>query len=340
MENLVKRKFFLLVGCAAILVMASCAQVANASSSTTTSAPVSVAPSFTPTTEIIPAEPPKPELEFSDVNSNDFKQDKSVLGGDTYNENFFERPFTTDMTYLPDVDILKAAIATDVHFLYFTIKLSGVNTVTGDLRANYGIEVDVDKDGRGDYSAWVANPTSTSWTTTGVTILYDSNNDVGGKNPAIGETGWSGDGYDTTIPDSNPVTVWARVSPTDPKVVQFAVYRNLLGEPTQFLWGAWADNGLKNPRQFDYDDFYTLKQAGSGYAENSNYSLKTVNSNDNTCRQPYGFTTNEKIPNMCLYISLAAPTQKGPAPICQQFPGSACPAGCVVNVDGKCVPAP
>ncbi len=339
MENLAKRNFFILVGCAVILLLASCAQVKSAAA-VSTSAPVSVAPSITPTTEITPAEPPTAELEFSDVNSKEFKLDKSVLGGDTYNENFFERPFTTDMVYLPEVDILKAAIATDPNFIYFTITLSGVNTVSGDLQANYGIEVDVDKDGRGDYSVWVAKPTSTSWTTTGVTILTDSNNDVGGTNPAIGETGWQGDGYDTTIANSDPVKVWARISPADPKMVQFAVYRKVLGEPTEFLWGAWADNGLKDPRQFDYDDFYTFKQAGSGYAESSFYALKIVNSNDNTCRQAYGFTTTEKIPNMCLYISLAIPDIKGPPPNCQQFSGANCPAGCTVNTDGKCVPAP
>ena len=340
MKHHIKRNYFLMIGMIAVISLAACAQTTNKTNSPSQSASATFDPSIITTTEIKPLEPPKAELEFSDVSSRMFWQDKSVLGGDIYNQNFFERPFTTDMTYLPDLDILKAAISSDVNFIYFTISLSDVNAVSGDLQGNYGIEVDLDKDGRGDYSVWVANPASAVWTTTGVTILNDSNNDVGGMDPANSETGWQGDGYDTTIANSNPITAWARVSPTDSKVVQIAVYRNLIGEPMEFLWGAWADNGLKNPGQFDYDDFYTFKQAGSGYAESPYYSLKTVNSNDNTCRQAYGFEPKGKIPNLCLYTPVSV-TTSGPQVNCAQFQPP-CPAGCAVPVggDGVCVPAP
>jgi hypothetical protein len=336
MERRIRGILIVLVGIIFVVTLTACSQ----STYEPTSPLINVPSVITPTIEIKPDEPPEPEQEFTDVNSWEFQQDKSVLGGESYITNFFERPFTTEMVYLPDVDILKAAIATDTDFLYFTITLHGSNTDSGDLQAQYGIELDVDKDGRGDYSIWALHPTSTSWTTSDLTILTDTNNDVGGLDPALGETGWHGDGYETAISNSNPEAAWVRISLTDPVVVQLAVLRTLFDEPTEFLWGVWADNGLKNPRQFDYNDFYTFKEAGSGYAESPFYPLKIVNSNDNTCRQAYGFVPNDKIPNLCLYTPVATPVA-GPSIDCSQFQPP-CPAGCMVPVGGQgiCVPAP
>jgi hypothetical protein len=300
-----------------------------------------VTPSATPIVQIPPAEPPKIELEFSDVSSREFWQDKSILGGDMYDANFFERPFTTEMVYLPDVDILKAAIATDTEFLYFTITLSEVNKTTGDFQGQYGVELDVNKDGRGDYSIWALNPTSTFWMTTGVTVLADINKDVGGLDPAQSERGWKGDGYETTIPNTNPEAAWARVSLANPVMVQIAVHRKLIGEPKEFLWGVWGDNGLKNPQQFDYDDFYNLKEAGSGFFGNIYYPLNIIHSCDNTCRQPYGFIPNQKIANACY----AGTASGGSTPIdCSKFQIPNCPPGCgrppVGGSNGTCVAQP
>ncbi len=301
-----------------------------------------VTPSATPIVQIVPATPTTAELEFDDVSSREFWQDKSVLGGDMYDANFFERPFTTAMIYLPDLDILKASIVTDADFLYFAIKLSEVNKTTGDFQGQYGVELDVDKDGRGDFSIWALNPASTTWTTAGVTVLADLNKDVGGLDPAQSQTGWSGDGYETTIPNTNPEAAWVRVSFANPVVIQIAVHRKLIGEPKEFLWGVWADNGLKNPEKFDYDDFYTFKEAGSGWAGSAYYPLKIVNSCDNTCRQPYGFVPNQKIANAC-YTPLPDTSSGGTKPNCSLFKPPNCPPGCIEGPGGPspvCVPGP
>jgi hypothetical protein len=109
---------------------------------------------------------------------------------------------------------------------------------------------------------------------------------------------------------------FARLDPDDPISVQIAVSRNLLEDPAEFLWGAWADNGLKNAAMFDYNDTMKPSEAGSPINTDEDYPLNALYNLDNTCRLPYGFNQiGVFIPGMCI-------TQP-PAP--EPEPGSSLP---------------
>jgi len=279
----------------------------------------------------LPRGPFSIEGSIEDANSSKHASEKRVLSGDSYKANFFERPFVANsMDYLPDVDILNGYISTDSQFLYFIIELAGTNQETGSMAASYGVELDTDKDGRGDYSIWTLNPVGTNWANNNVTLLRDGNHTVGGKDPYIADgTIYLGDGYETILPNTGPEQAWARISPTSTATVQIAIPRNVIGNPSEFLWGVWADNGPKNPNLFDYDDHFTYKDAGSPISGNQYYPLKQVAAIDNTCRRPYGFWPGYRIPNMCWSGAVTTATPIIPTIIppcgCPPAPGSGCP---------------
>ena len=249
---------------------------------------------------VLPTDPEYVEGEVEDTDSSKFATERRVVSGDSYKANFFERPFTSQtMDYLPAVDILYGYISSDDNFFIYTIILAGVDYTTNTLLGSYGVEMDIDADGRGDYSIWAKDPVSTTWTSENVRIFKDTNNDVGGKDKYTSDAPSTGNGYDQELPNTNAEAAFARVMPEYPTVVQIAVHRALVENPTEFLWGVWADNGLQDPGQFDYDDHYTYKDAGSPISGNQYYPLKAVYACDNTCRRTYGFYPDYRIPNMC-----------------------------------------
>jgi hypothetical protein len=276
----------------------------------------------------IPGGPFSIEGQVEDADSSKHASEKRVLSGDSYKANFFERPFTaTSMNYLPDVDIRNGYISTDGEYLYFIIELAGSNP-NGGLQASYGVELDTDKDGRGNYSVWALNPVGTTWSTNAVTILKDNNRTVGGKDAYIADSSiYLGDGYETIIPNNGAKQAWVRISPTTASTVQIAVPRIIIGSPKEFLWGVWADNGPRNPNLFDYDDHYTYKDAGSPISGNQYYPLQQVAAIDNTCRRPYGFGPGYRIPNMCWSGAVTSATPFVPTliPPCGCPPAPGCP---------------
>ncbi len=257
-------------------------------------------PTMTPDPRIFPGEPQSVEGEVKDADTGGVAAQKRAISGDSYLDNFYERPFTqTSMEYLPDIDILGGVISSDTQFFYFTIVLTGTNAQTNTLIADYGVELDTDTDGRGEYSVWVSAPSSKTWSTDGVRVLRDGNGDIGGKNVYESDAPYQTTGYESTVDNTGLKAAWARLHPENDATVQIAVHRDLVGNPVEMLWGLWADNGLKNPGLFDYNDTYTLSQAGSPYSNYPQYPVKVVHSCDNTCRQPWGFNPTYRIPNIC-----------------------------------------
>ena len=126
----------------------------------------------------------------------------------------------------------------------------------------------------------------------------------------------------------------ARIDPQDEAAVQIAVSRSLLGDPEQFLWGAWADNGLREVGMFDYNDTMGPGEAGSPYRGDKDYPLKGLYNLDNTCRLPYGFAQSGNFPGMC---KIGIPPTKQPEPGQPDEPG--CPPG-TFPVDGQCLSIP
>jgi len=224
---------------------------------------------------------------------------------DAFVNNIMERPLTAqDMDYKPYLDIIRADLSITSPFVYVTIRLEG--SAPQDSPANYGFEIDADKDGRGDWLIYGQVPDGTEWTTVGVRVYEDTNNDVGGPTPIFDdgalpnldgyETMLFNQGYETTDPDM----AWIRRDPNNDNRVQLAVKYNAIGSADQFLWGAWSDEGPVEPGWFDYNDHFTEVEAGSPLSNNPNYPLDQLPLVDNTCRWVYGFTPTGNEPGICV----------------------------------------
>ena len=163
---------------------------------------------------VLPTDPEYIEGEVEDTDSSKFASEKRVVSGDSYRSNFFERPFTSEtMEYLPAIDIQYGYISSDDNFFIYTIVLASVDYTTNTLVGSYGVEMDIDADGRGEYSIWVKDPVSTTWTSENVRIFKDTNGDVGGKDKYTSDAPSSGDGYDQELPNTNAEAAFARVVP-------------------------------------------------------------------------------------------------------------------------------
>ena len=245
-----------------------------------------------------------PEQYFlSDVQSGGTNEVKRAEAGDNYGRNRFERPFTpVAMTYRPDLDIIRADISSDNTWYYFTITLYGVavGASEGPLTGPYGIELDRDSDGRGDMLIVAPAPSVGDWTTDGVQIWTDANDDVGGLTPMNSDPpSTSLNGYDTLLfnqgSGADPDSAWVRLAEIEDIGIQFAVKQSAVGDPS-FLWGAWADSGVDRPEWLDYNDHFTEAEAGSLQSS----SLSQVAAVDNTCRMYFGFSPTGSEPGLCL----------------------------------------
>ena len=237
----------------------------------------------------------------SDFSSQDYAADRSTVG-DFYQMNRMERPFSAEeMDYFGDLDITRVDLKYDAPWFYATFFLAeqlreGVNT-------HYGLEFDLDIDGRGDFLVWAALPANAEWTTDGVQVLEDGDNDVGGVIPLqMEDPNINLNGYETVIFDSgvgtDPDLAWVRRDPEETSQVQIAYKDSFLGEDG-FLWGAWADEGLMDPGLFDYNDQVTFTVAGSPAEDSPEYPLKAVPRVDSTCRSWYGLTPTGDEPGLC-----------------------------------------
>jgi hypothetical protein len=221
------------------------------------------------------------------------------------------------MNYLPALDIETFSLSLDTNWYYVSLQLNG-GDMNDPIGINYGVEIDTNHDGIGDYLVWAEVPYKTPWTTDTVRVFSDANHDVGGASPEKSDANattaapYPGDGYETIVFDkgqgSDPDMAWVRIDPTDSTTVEFAIKRSLAGNG--FMWGVWADGGLKDPSKFNYNDRFTLNQAGSPVKSNSDYPIKAIFQVDNTCWAPYGFHPNGYEPHLC--PSNAPPSTKKP----------------------------
>lgn len=263
-----------------------------------------------------------------DISSKGTAGQKRAYGGDYLSQNLLERPFTAgEMVYRPDVDLERVELSQDPTFYYFMLHLSGLSPETNRLSAYYGVELDISKDGRGDLLLWALGDGSTEWSIADVFVYKDANDDVGGSRPLLADApNYNGDSYETFLfsPDhlSDPDVAWKRVDPADSNVMQLAIKKSALGNAAAFMWNAWADDGVKDPTMFDYNDFYTLKEAGSPIGGASDYPLKDLYLADNTCRMAYGYTPTGNETGLCKTAEPAPapepdePEPDEPEPIC------------------------
>jgi len=238
--------------------------------------------------------------------------DTRESGADLFPSNLYERPFTSEvMDYLAHIDITKVNLNFSDPWVYVIFNLEGAPPE--DSTAVYALELDLDSDGRGDWLILGQVPAGSEWTTDGAQAVQDSNSDVGGPAPMSADPpNPSRDGYETMVFDSgvgaDPDAVWVRRDPGSANNVQLAFKYSLIGSDNSFTFGGWADEGLKNPGAFDYNDFMTFDQAGSAFAANSKYPIKELAALDSTCRWAYGYTPTTMIPGLCPLPPTPTPT--------------------------------
>ncbi len=245
-----------------------------------------------------------------DVESNGTAPEKRAPFGDSYNLNLLERPFAQDMTYISELDIRTFSAVADDTWVYVTIELirTNLNRVTS---INYGVVLDIDRNGYGDFLVWASPPYSRDWTAVNVQVFADRNGDSAGAFPLKSDAPFQGDGYETLVFDINQGLgddadlAWVRQAGQG-NLIQFAIKKGLTGP--QFFFGAIADAGLKDPGRMDYVDHLTEKQAGSPVRSNLNYPLKELYAVDSTCHAAFGFTPTGFEPKVCPRI--VPPTQK------------------------------
>jgi hypothetical protein len=262
--------------------------------------PVPPTSTVTVTHLMTPASPASGKLVY-DVESQSTAPERRAPYGDSYDINRLERPFQQDMTYVPDLDINTYTVAGDTNWWYVSVELIGTDP-NNALNINYGVELDLDHDGFGDYLIWTHPPYTTSWDTAPVQIFQDKNHNTGGLSGEKSDAPITTDGYETLIfnggpGDADPDMAWVRINAGAQATVQFAFKKSWSG--VVFMLGTLADAGLKDPKKLDYVDRFTIVEAGSPVRDNKNYPLKALYEVDNACREAFGFKATGYEPQLC-----------------------------------------
>lgn len=300
---------------------------------------------FTPTIEasptptavphvMIPGELPEtPSGVVGDQDSSVTADEKRAPSGDRFTFSYFERPFNANTmdVYYPSIDIQGAKFFQDDLWLYAEIQLKDTGEAGFSPDGKYGFEIDLDTAGGGDLLVLVSQPASADWSTAGVEVWEDANDDVGGLTPTITDKiPPVCDGYEALVFGaerySDPDLAWARISPADPHGVQIAVKRTILNGNTRYLVGMWAGYDDLTPALFDINDLFTHAQAGTSLVELPNfYPIKEVSELDNTCRMAIGYQPRGNEPGLC-----PLPAKPGQEPPSESGGGGTCPPQYVV----------
>ncbi len=189
--------------------------------------------------EMIPGEPgEKNNTYVTDFNSIDFAEEEFTYG-DQYLINRYERPFTVEMEeYHGYLDIILANMKVNPPWIYIDVYFADI--LPDVVNAKYAIEFDVDEDGRGDYLVQAALPAPGEWTTAGVNIFEDQDNDVGGSLPHfpdiddIASTGYELILFESGLGD-DPDQAWIRRNPEENTSLQFAIKNRPCGRTRFFV---------------------------------------------------------------------------------------------------------
>lgn len=235
-----------------------------------------------------------------DAESSGTAAEKRAPYGDSYDIYRLERPFTQDMTYIPDADIVSFNVRITEDWIYVSIELIGTEP-NNERGIHYGVELDLDRDGFGDYLIWSNPPYSDEWSTDGIQVFTDENHDTGGLSATLSDAPFEGNGYETMIFDGgvgdDPDLAWLRLFAGQQATVQFAFKSSLAG--SSFMLGVLADAGIKDVSKMYYNDRFTEAEAGSPERNEEEYPLKALYAFDNACREAYGFEPTGLEPQLC-----------------------------------------
>jgi hypothetical protein len=249
-------------------------------------------------------------VSLGDQDSSVTAAKKMSSDGDRFLKDWFERPFNANTmdTYYPYLDIVGMSILEDTNWVYVDIQLKNTDEA-GHLPGRYGVELDLDQDGRGDWLILASAPVSTDWSVQGVQVWQDSNTDVGNAHPIQSDPPQQGNGYDQFVFDQgvgqDPDLAWSRISSQNPASVQIAFKQSLLGGDKFYLIGGWAGTDALNPAWFDLNDHFTYEEAGAadpGFE--LFYPIKELAQLDNTCRIAIGSIPAGNEPGLCQTIQL------------------------------------
>ncbi len=273
------------------------------------------APAMTPTLPPEPVDEPIRHVTFPSSSSlkpstihdhvcKDFAGQKRAYAGDEFVNGRLERPFTQDMEYLPFLDIVDATLAREKDFLYFTLAMVAPPEEFAGGPVMYGIEMDEDFDGRGDYLLLTFTPPGREWTQDGVQVWMDGDDSVGGVTPVRSDPPFGGgNGYETLVFDAgraaDPDLAWSRLDPDDDTRINLALKLSLFGGDQVFTWGAFVDGAIRDPGAFDLNDRFSIEDAGSALKESEYYPLKNFYAFDNTCRAASGYVSQGGEPGIC-----------------------------------------
>jgi hypothetical protein len=257
---------------------------------------------------------------------------KKITTGDRFTFGRFERPFSTNMdAYFPQLDIVNTFVFQDETWIYGKITVKGHDS-SNSLTGKYALELDLDRNGKGDWLVSAINPASTEWSVNGVQIYQDANKDVGNVTPMFTDEKATGDGFESLVFDqgtgSDPDSAWVRISPDDPNTVEISVKRSVLGNPTKYLINMWSGSSMLNPSLFDINDHFTHEQAGAadpGFE--LYYPIKAVFEIDNSCRMSVGFQPTGLEPGLCQVRTEKAAPQAPGSP--QLPPPPKCGCSCI-----------
>ena len=277
--------------------------------------------------ELVPVSlPSERDNQAGDHDSSITAAKRYAPGGDRFSRGTYERPFNAETmdVYFPYLDIVNTQVYDDDTWLYGSITLRGMDQ-DSTLPGQYMMEIDVDRDGRGDWLVGVTNPASEDWSSDGVRVWRDSNDDVGGNAAYIADDNPPySDGYELLVYDegrgSKPDAAFARRSGDDPQTVELAIQKALFEDDQGFLVGMWAGNDL-DPAMFDFNDHMTQEQAGAADPGLEYfYPIKDLAEMDNACRMPVGFEPTGQEPGLCPALAPRQPGQPVPGG-CQPPPG-------------------
>ncbi|NMB56201.1 MAG: hypothetical protein GYA15_16030 [Leptolinea sp.] len=232
--------------------------------------------------------------------------EKQANGGDVFGLGWYERPFDKDMTYMPYIDLSKALMnREDANWVYLQIFVVNPIEEGASAKPLFGVELDTDLDNRGEYLLTATTSRSTEWSTEGVVILNNSDNMMGGLKPVLPDTNLSDSkGYDKEIFNAgtgdDPNLAWARISPSDPKVMDIAIKSSFLGGAKgKFIWFVWTLAGVQDMSKLEFNDHILRVDAGSPLkGEKDLYPLKALWGVDNTSRIPSGFVPTGMMPGL------------------------------------------
>jgi hypothetical protein len=258
---------------------------------------------------------------------------KQAFGGEDFRNGKYERPFDQSMNYLPLTDLVTIQLnREDSKWIYVLFKVDKPFSVSPDADTHFLVEIDTNLDNRGDYLIVSGTPKDTKWSTQSVMVFTNPDINIGGEIPVKPDSSLSeGRGYYEEIfndgKGKDADLAWSRFSKVDQSVVEIA-FKNTLtgGEKGKFIWLPWADSGMLDWSLFEFNDHFTLEQAGYPLKEDAkNYPVKALWGVDNTCRLPSGFTPTGTMPGLCPNFD---PVQSRPDQPCVPCSGPNCYTKC------------